>query len=279
MTEAPAVDAHQHFWRYNAAEYAWIGAGMDALRRDFLPTDLDTECRACGVAGTIAVQARQTIEETRWLLDLAARNPLVRGVVGWAPLTATGVEADLERLAANPKLKGFRHVLHDEPDDGYMLRPEFLRGVALLARHDLVYDILIFERHLRQTIEFVDRIPAQRFVVDHAAKPRIREGLLEPWRTRMGELARRPNVVCKVSGLVTEADWKAWSLEDLRPYFDALLDLFGPRRLMFGSDWPVALLASTYARWIETVRALAAGLGADERAALFADTATSIYRL
>ncbi len=279
MAEREAIDCHQHFWRYSASEYGWIGAGMDVLRRDFLPADLAPVAKAAGIAGTVAVQARQTIEETEWLLSLAAENPLIRGVVGWAPLVAETAEESIARLAANPLLKGLRHVLHDEPDDNYMLRPDFLRGVGLIERHNLVYDILIFERHLPQTLEFVDRFPGQTFVVDHVAKPRIREGVMEPWRTLMLELARRPNVYCKVSGMVTEADWNKWRVEHLRPYFETVLEAFGPRRVMFGSDWPVVLLASEYSLWADTVRSLAAKLSAEERDALFRGTATSVYKL
>ncbi len=273
------IDSHQHFWRYSASEYGWIGEGMEALGRDFLPPDLAAVAQPAGVTGTVAVQARQTVEETEWLLALAAEYPLIRGVVGWAPLASPTAAESIERLATNPLLKGLRHVLHDEADDHYMLRPDFLRGVGLLARHNLVYDILVFERHLPQTLEFVDHFPGQRFVVDHVAKPRIREGVLEPWRTYLRELARRPNVVCKLSGMVTEADWHGWRIEHLRPYFDAVIEAFGPRRVMFGTDWPVMLLASSYSLWADTVRSLAAGLSADERDALFGGTAASVYRL
>jgi L-fuconolactonase len=279
MAEREAIDCHQHFWRYRASEYGWISAGMDVLRRDFLPADLAPVAKAAGIGGTVAVQARQTIEETDWLLLLAAENPLIRGVVGWAPLIAERVEESIERLAGNQLLKGLRHVLHDEPDDNYMLRPDFLRGVGLLARYNLVYEILIFERHLPQTLEFVDRLPGQKFVVDHAAKPRIREAMMEPWRTLMIELARRPNVYCKISGMVTEADWRNWRVEHLRPYFETVMEAFGPRRVMFGSDWPVVLLAGEYSLWADTVRSLAAKLSPEERDALFRGTATSVYRL
>ncbi len=279
MAEREAIDCHQHFWRYSASEYGWIGAGMDVLRRDFLPAELAPVAKAAGIGGTVAVQARQTIEETKWLLSLAAENPLIRGVVGWAPLISEGAEESIERLAANPLLKGLRHVLHDEPDDNYMLRPDFLRGVGLLERHKLVYDILIFERHLPQTLEFVDRFPGLTFVVDHVAKPRIREGVMEPWRTLMLALARRQNVYCKISGMVTEADWKKWRVEHLRPYFETVMEAFGPRRVMFGSDWPVVLLGSEYSLWADTVRSLAAKLSAEERDALFRGTATSVYKL
>jgi L-fuconolactonase len=279
MAELEAIDCHQHFWRYSASEYGWIGEGMDVLRRDFLPSDLAPVAKATGIGGTVAVQARQTMEETEWLLSLTAENPLIRGVVGWAPLISERAEESIERLAANSHLKGLRHVLHDEPDDNYMLRPDFLRGVGLLERRNLVYDILIFERHLPQTLEFVDRFPGQTFVVDHVAKPRIREGVMEPWRTRMIELARRPNVYCKISGMVTEADWKKWRVEHLRPYFETVVEAFGPRRVMFGSDWPVVLLGSEYSLWADTVRSLAAKLSAEERDALFRGTAASVYKL
>ena len=208
------IDAHQHFWRYTPAEYGWIDDSMSALRRDFLPADLALELKAAKIDGAIAVQARQTVEETEWLLSLAAENEFLRGVVGWAPLVDPAVEETIARLAAHPKLRALRHVVQDEPDDRYILRDDFNRGVDVAGRYGLAYDILIFERHLPQAIEFVDRHPDMVLIVDHVAKPRIREGLLEPWRTNIRELARRPNVYCKISGMVTEADWACWTVAD-----------------------------------------------------------------
>lgn len=255
------------------------GEAMSPIRRDFLPGDLERELRAAGIDGAVSVQARQTLEETNWLLDLAGQHAFLRGVAGWAPLTEPGVAGVLEQFAGRTKLKALRHILHDEPDDDYMLRPDFNAGVSLLKRFNLAYDILIFERHLPQAIRFADRHPNQVFVVDHIAKPRIRERALSPWRENIAELAKRDNVYCKLSGMATEADWQAWRPEDLRPYFETVLAAFGPRRLMFGSDWPVLLLASPYQRWHEVVTGMISGLSASERERILGGTAVEVYKL
>ena len=245
------IDSHHHFWKYDPVQYDWIGPEMGLLRRDFLPPDLEKELAASGIGGVVSVQARQKVEETAWLLDLAGENELIKGVVGWVPLVSPTVEADLERFAAHQKFKGVRHVLQGESDDRYMLREDFNAGIRAVGARGLVYDILIFERQLPQAIELVDRHPSQTFVLDHVAKPRIKENVFEPWNRNIRELARRPNVFCKLSGMVTEADWIGWSEDQLRPYVHAVLEAFGPRRLMFGSDWPVCLVASSYAGWME----------------------------
>jgi L-fuconolactonase len=273
------IDSHQHFWKYEPDEYAWIGPQMAELRRDFLPEDLAIERQRVGVDRSIAVQARSTIDETAWLLHLADANNCIAGVVGWVPLDAPGVEDQIERFAADPKLVGMRHVVQDEPDGRYLLRPEFNNGVSALGRLGLVYDILIFERHLAAAIEFVDQHPEQIFVLDHIAKPRIREGLLSPWRENIRELARRPNVYCKLSGIVTEAGWETWKPDDLLPYFDVVLNAFTPKRLMFGSDWPVLLLAATYQRWCSVVKYATAALTDSEQARIWGGTAAEVYRL
>jgi L-fuconolactonase len=273
------IDSHHHFWRYDPREYGWISESMSILRRDFLPADLQREAHAAGIDGVVSVQARQTVEETRWLLELAGQNAFLRGVVGWVPLVSAGVRQDLERFAVYPKLKAVRHVLQDEPDDDYILRDDFNRGIALLKEFGLRYDILIFERHLPQTIEFVDRHPGLTFILDHVAKPRIRDRLLSPWRENMRELARRPNVYCKLSGMATEADPHAWTPKQLWPYMEVALEAFGPRRLMFGSDWPVCLLAVEYPRWLAVVREFAAKLSPAEQERMFGGTAIEAYGL
>lgn len=273
------IDAHHHLWRYNDRDYGWMSNDMIALRQNYLLPELEQVTRASGVTGTIAVQARQTLEETESLLQMAAANPLLQGVVGWVPLIAPNVADDLDRFAADPRLKGVRHVLHDEQDDFYMLRDDFNRGVSLLASRGLAYDILIFEKHLPQTLTFVDRHPNQIFVVDHIAKPKIRAGELSPWQKNLAELARRENVYCKISGMATEADWTAWTQEQLRPYFDAVLQAFGPSRLMFGSDWPVLTLAGSYQRWVETFRWFIADLSPHEQEQIGRGTAIRAYRL
>jgi L-fuconolactonase len=252
---------------------------MAALRRDFLPAHLKAEIAAVGIDGVVSVQARQTVGETEWLLSLADENDFIKGVVGWVPLAEPGVRDAVAKFAANPKLRAVRHVVQDEPDDRFILGVDFNRGVSVLKDFGLVYDILIFERQLAASIEFVDRHPQQVFVLDHIAKPRIGDNAIEPWRANIRELARRPNVFCKVSGMVTEADWKTWSEEQLRPYFDVVLEAFGPRRLMFGTDWPVCLAASGYARWVDVVRKFASGISAEEQEWLFGKTAVLAYGL
>jgi L-fuconolactonase len=278
------IDAHHHFWRYSDEEYGWIPPDWSALRRDFLPADLGRELAAAGVDGVISVQARQSLAETEWLLDLAAQHEFIRGVVGWAPLVAPDLDTHLDRLAAHPaalagKLRAFRHVLQGEPDDAYMLRDDFNRGIRALARRELAYDILVFERHLPNTITFVDRHPDQVFIVDHIAKPRIAAGELEPWAKNIRELARRPNVTCKLSGMVTEADVRKWTPGQLRPYFEIVLEAFGPGRLLFGSDWPVCLAGVGYPDWKTTVSAALSDLNPSELAAVFGENARRIYRL
>ena len=253
--------------------------GMDSIRRDFLIPELRQTMQEGGIDGVVTVQARQSLVETEWLLDLASRHNFMRGVVGWVPLADPAVASHLEKYAANPKLKAVRHVLHDEPDDFYILRDDFNRGIARLKALGLRYDILIFERHLPQTIEFVDRHANQVFIVDHVAKPRIKDRLLSPWRERMRDLARRENVYCKLSGMVTEADWNAWAESDLQPFIETVLECFGPGRVMFGSDWPVALVACTYKHWIEVVERATALLSLSERNRLFGGTAKEAYQL
>jgi L-fuconolactonase len=273
------IDAHHHLWKYSQEQYPWMLAGMQSIRRDFLIPELCSVTREAGVTGTVAVQARQTIEETEWLLGLARDHELVRGVVGWVPLIDADVAKYLESLCANRNLKGIRHVLHDESDDFYMLRDDFNRGISLLNDFALRYDILICERHLPQTIQFVDRHPNQLFIVDHIAKPRIKDRVRSPWEAEMAELARRDNVYCKLSGMVTEADWKRWTESDLRPYFDTVLAAFGPKRLMFGSDWPVIQVACSYKRWADTVRSWIAELSPAEQLSVMSGTAKMAYSL
>lgn len=273
------IDAHQHFWRYDPAEHGWIDERMGALRRDFLPSDLRPLIAEANIGGVVSVQARQSLAETRWLLELAAEHEFIQGVVGWVPLVAPDVREQLVSFVGHPPLKGVRHVVHDEPDDDFLLRDDFNAGVAALAEFGLVYDILVFERHLPRTISFVDRHPRQVFVLDHLAKPRARENELEPWRTNLRRLAERENVYCKLSGLATEADWQTWTPDSLRPYLDAALETFGPRRLMFGSDWPVCLLATDYRSWHEVVEEYCGRLSAAEQTRIFGETAREAYRL
>ena len=273
------IDAHHHFWKYSAEEYGWIDEAKALIRRDFLPPHLREEIDAVGIDGVVSVQARQSLEETAELLRYSDQYEFMRGVVGWAPLVNPSVKGDLERFSQHPKLKGVRHVLQDEPDDHYISRDDFNLGVAELRRFNLAYDILIFERHLPQTIEFVDRHPNQVFVLDHMAKPRIKDNLITPWRENISELARRPNVSSKISGMVTEADFENWTEAQLQPYLETVLQAFGPSRLMFGSDWPVCLLACGYERWFEIVSRFIGRLSSAEQERILGGTAAEVYRL
>ena len=277
MTER--IDSHHHLWRYNAAEYDWINDRMRCLQRDFLPSDLEELLRARSIDGSVVVQARQSLEETNWLLAAAADSGTIRGVVGWAPVASASFEEELEQLKSNRILKGLRHVIQAEPDENYILREDFNRGIAALSSTGLVFDVLILERHLPQAIEFVDRHPNQQFVLDHLGKPAIAAKTHEPWRSNIARLAERENVYCKVSGMVTEASWANWKEDDLAPYWDWVLHAFTPRRLMFGSDWPVCLLASSYEKWFEVVRGWIRHLSAAEQERILGGTAIEAYGL
>ena len=275
-----AIDAHHHFWHYDPAEYGWIDDAMSVIRRDFLPADLAREIKQADVDAVVSVQARQSLDETRWLLELARANPFIAGVVGWVPLVSPGVGDHLDALleGAPGKLVAVRHVLQGEPDDNYPLAPHFTVGLRQLALRNLAYDILIVERQLPTAIALVDRHPNLTFVLDHLAKPRIRDGVMSPWRENIRELGKRPNVYCKLSGMVTEADYQNWTPNQLRPYVDVALESFGPRRLMFGSDWPVCLVASDYARWVNLVREFIKQLPPTEQADIMGNTARRAYR-
>jgi L-fuconolactonase len=276
---SPIIDAHHHLWRYSPREYAWITPDMEVLQRNFLAADLECEMRTAGIDGSIVVQARQSVKETQWLLSLAERTQWIQGVVGWLPLTAENLPSVLKRFSAKSKLKGVRHVIQDEPDDDFILRDDFNYGVAALLDTGLIYDILIHERHLPQAASFVARHPQQIFVLDHLAKPRIRCSELQPWSDSLHRLAEHRNVYCKLSGLVTEADWSTWNLEELRPYLDSALRAFGADRLMAGSDWPVCLLASSYKRWWAALHQWCTGLNAQQCEQILGLTASRVYGL
>lgn len=279
MDKVETIDAHHHLWRYTPEEYGWIDEEMKDLRRDFLPADLTAAMATAGIDGTVAVQARQTMAETHWLLDLADKTDAIRGVVGWADIAGEEFPGCMEEFDGRAKLKGLRHVIQGEKDEHYILREDFNSGIRTLLGSGLVYEILIYERHLPDTIYFVDEHPEQVFVLDHVAKPLIAGGVLEPWAARMRELGLRENVWCKLSGMVTEADWKNWTPETLKPYLDVAVEAFGPERLMAGSDWPVCLVASEYARWFEVLRTYFAGFSEADRAAVFGGTAIGVYQL
>lgn len=276
---AMRIDAHQHFWHYSPEQYAWIDASMGALQRDFLPADLQPEMRRARIDASIAVQVRQSLEETEWLLRLADLHPSIAGVVGWVDLQADDVRAQLARLARHPRLVGIRHIVQAEPDDRFLLRPAFCRGVSALAEFDLAYDILIYPRHLAAAAEFVARFPAQRFVLDHMAKPAIRSGDVDGWAAGIRRLAEHPNLYCKVSGLVTEADWEAWTPVQIRPYLDVAFDAFGADRLIAGSDWPVCTVAADYTRTLALVEDYVNERPAADRDAVLGGNARRFWRL
>jgi L-fuconolactonase len=271
------LDAHQHFWHYDPARDTWITDEMAVLKRDFLPDELRVELEANRVDGSIAVQAAQSEEETRFLLDLASRHPFIKGVIGWVDLCAEDISERLARFSREEKLCGFRHIVQAEPDDRFMLRDDFSRGIAALKEFGFTYDILIYERQLPAAIELVERHPEQRFILDHIAKPRIRERIISPWAERIRAIARHPNVYCKVSGLVTEADWRGWRRDDFRPYLDVVFEAFGPERVMFGSDWPVCLLAASYRQVVELIETYMESLTVEEKAGIFGKNAARVY--
>ena len=271
------LDSHQHFWRYDAAQYPWMTDKLARIRHDFLPADLAREQANVQLDGSIAVQARQSLEESRWLLELADADPRIRGVVGWVDLQSPQVGEQLARFAPHPRFVGVRHVVQDEPDDNFMLRSAFLRGLALLREFDLTYDLLVFPKQLPACIEVARRFPEQPFVLDHIAKPFIKDRTLEPWATQVRELARSPNVMCKISGLITEAKWDAWRPVDFHPYLDVVCEAFGVERLMFGSDWPVCLLAGNYEQVFSLVNNYAAQFPAAEREKIFGGNAAKFY--
>ena len=273
------IDSHHHFWRYNPIEYDWISEDMKVIRRNFLPADLKNEIDNAGVNGVISVQARQTVEETNWLLNLTNENDFIKGMVGWLPISDPDFRSYLDLYADNNKLCALRHVIQDEPDPKFMLKKRFNDGVAQLKHYSLVFDILIYEHQLSNTISFIDKHPEQMFILDHIGKPRIKENMLNPWGKNITELARRENVYCKLSGMITEADFTVWTNEQLYPYFETVLEAFGPNRLMFGSDWPVCLVGISYGEWLGIVKSFIAKLSADEQLGIFYKNATKAYNL
>jgi len=273
------IDAHQHFWKYSPAEYGWISDAMPDLKRDFLPGDLRPILDANGFEGSIAVQARQDLDETLWLLELANQNDFIKGVVGWVNLCSQELPVMLEQLANQPKLVGVRHILQDEPDDHFMLRPDFRRGIARLAEHGLTYDLLLHPRHLPIAVQLVQEFPRQRFVLDHIAKPRIADGLLEPWDRDIRALAKLENVWCKLSGMVTEARWKQWELENFRPYLDVVFEAFGTERLMIGSDWPVCTLSASYSETMRLITEYGKDLAPQQQECVLGHNCSRFYNL
>jgi len=273
------IDSHQHFWKYDAARHAWITDKMSALTRDFMPADLEPERKANGIDATILVQVDQSEEETLFLLQLAERDASIAGVVGWVDFRSSQVEERLRYFSQFERLRGFRHIAEAEPDDRFLVRDDFVRGIACLRQFGFIYEILIYPKQLRAALELVNRFPQQPFVIDHMAKPEIRARKEANWSAVMREIAANPNVYCKVSGFVTEADWHHWKKEDFRPYLDVVFDAFGPERLMFGSDWPVCLLAANYEQVVQVIGEYVGKYPSDVRAKIFGDNAAQFYRL
>lgn len=275
------IDSHQHFWNYSdfPSDYVWMTDDFASLRKDYGPAELKPLLVENGFSGSVVVQAREMQKETDYLLDLASREQFILGVVGWVDLCDPDAEHQLDRFSTSPRLKGLRMLIHDRADTEFAASESHVRGVRLLETYNLTYDLLLRPQHIEAAIQLVDRCPRQRFVVDHIAKPDIKGGTLEPWRSRLRDLAKRQNVFCKLSGMVTEADWTTWRTKDLNPYLDLVLDAFGAARLMIGSDWPVSTCAAPYAEAIKVVVDWTARLSLDEREAILGGTCRSFYNL
>ncbi len=273
------IDSHQHFWHYDPTQHIWMTGKMERLKRDYLPADLQLVMAESNIQGTVAVQARQNLEETEWLLALAGATPFIKGVVGWVDLRSSAVAAQIAKYAEHPRLVGLRHVVHDEADDLFMLRDDFVRGIRAMQAYDLAYDLLLFPRHLPVAVDLVRQFPDQIFVLDHIAKPLIKDGVLEPWNTQIRALASMDNVYCKVSGMVTEAAWERWARANFRPYLEVVFDCFGTERLLFGSDWPVCTLSGSYAEVVGLVSEYIGQFSEAEQAAVMGGNAERIYRL
>jgi L-fuconolactonase len=272
------IDTHQHFWKYDPVNYSWINDEMAVIRKDFLPGDLAVVVNEHKLNGTVAVQADQTEAETDWLLQLAAKNDFIKGVVGWVDLRSSNIEKRLQHYQQFSKLKGFRHVLQGE-EPSFMLQKDFLNGISKLQQYNFTYDILIFPKHLAAALELVQQFPEQKFVIDHVAKPYIKDEKIDEWKTGMQQLAQQSNVYCKISGMVTEADWKNWTADDLRPYIDVVVESFGIDRIMYGSDWPVCLVASSYKRWLQTVKDYFSSYSTEDQEKVFSSNAIKFYKL
>lgn len=272
------IDSHQHFWRYDEEEFDWISDDMHRLKQDFLPKHLAKEFEKNNVQGCMTVQARQTKIETRWLLELADKNPMILGVVGWIDLCADDLEQQLSEFENQPKLKGFRHVIQAEAS-GYMLKPAFIRGVSLIAEKGYSFDLLIHSKQLCEVCELVKILPRMKLVIDHIAKPNIASREWEDWHTYIAELASYKHVFCKLSGMVTEAHWSHWKESEIQPYIQHVIECFGAHRCMYGSDWPVCQLASDYHGVISLMESMLTPLNKDESQAVFGETASRFYRL
>jgi len=273
------IDSHQHFWNYEPEKHLWINDEMSVIRRDFLSDDLQKVFAENGVDACVAVQADQTTEETNFLISIAENNNFIKGVVGWVNLRSESIEEDLLKYKKYDVVKGFRHVVQGEQDHNFMLRPEFLRGIELLGKYDLCYDILIFPHQLGAALELVKKFPNQKFVIDHIAKPYIKDGFFEGWAVMMREIAKHQNVYCKISGMITEAGYKTWTTEQVHPYMKLVLESFGAGRVMYGSDWPVCLVAGNYSMVKALVTDFISDLSQEQQNAIMGGNAAKFYNL
>lgn len=280
LSQELVVDAHQHFWDITRFEYSWMTPELTILRRSFLPADLGPVVKQMGVDRTILVQAQHSLEEAHWLLELARANEFIAGVVTWADLTGPSLGKDLDEQQAHPKFKGVRHIVHDEPDDAWIVRPGVLAGLAELERRGIPYDLLFRPQHLKHALMIREHCPRLRMVVDHIAKPPIAQGKrMESWERDIATIAEDPEIYCKLSGMVTEADWSNWKPADLKPWVSFVVDRFGYNRVMFGSDWPVCLLAGTYDQVFNALVEALGPISEENRAKVFGGTARRFYRL
>ncbi|OEJ98675.1 amidohydrolase [Flavivirga aquatica] len=273
------IDSHQHFWNYEPKKHEWIDDDMAAIRQDFLPSNLKKVYSENGIDGCVAVQADQTLIETDFLLDLSKQYDFIKGIVGWVDLRGDNIDAVLDNYNQFNKIKGFRHIVQGEPDHNFLLRPHFLRGIKALEKHNFTYDILIFPHQLGAALEFVRHFPNQKFVIDHIAKPYIKDGFFDGWATLMKEIAKQENVYCKISGMITEADYKSWTEGQLHLYMDLVLNAFGTNRIMYGSDWPVCLVAGTYSQVKNLVTNFIANLSVSEQESIMGTNAIQFYNL
>ncbi len=273
------IDSHQHFWNYEPKKHEWIDDSMSVIRRDFLPSDLKKVYQENNINGCVAVQADQTTVETDFLIQLSKENDFIKGIVGWVDLRSDVVESDLDKYSEFNSVKGFRHVVQGEPDHNFLLRKNFLRGISLLEKKNFTYDILIFPHQLGATLEFVKQFPNQKFVIDHIAKPYIKDGFYDGWAALMKEVAKQENVYCKVSGMITEADFNHWTPEQIHPYLNVVLEAFGADRIMFGSDWPVCLVAGNYGQVKQLITDFIADLSLAEQVNIMGLNAMKFYNL
>jgi L-fuconolactonase len=271
------IDSHQHFWNYNAKEHIWMNDEMNSLKRNFAPQDLEPLLQKLSFDGCISVQARQSLEETRWLLELAGQNSFIKGVVGWVDLRSKDLDLQLKEFSQNPKFVGVRHVIHDEPDDKFMLGDDFMRGIALVKKHDLSYDLLLYPKHLPIAVDFLGFFPDQYFVLDHIGKPNIAKKDFSTWSDNVKRLAHFPKVFCKLSGMVTEAIWFGWKKQDFLPYMDKVIEVFGTDRVMIGSDWPVCQLSGSYAETMNIVIEYLQSFSKSERDGILGENCAYFY--